>query len=172
MSSCIGCLEQITSLNRNHKTSLLCSKCFKLRQECKEKEDERDHCRHCGCSTPSCHKVCDRCLRFDMAKQEVMEKYSGVFESLAKIEAQELNVEFAEEIEKLRHENNVQREHIDFLQDAFQKVIDQRAELTKNYKRLESTNDVLLTKNKQLEEQLTRQTNEMNDLRKLLSVGG
>lgn len=101
-----------------------------------------------------------------------MEKYSGVFESLAKIEAQELNVEFAEEIEKLRHENNVQREHIDFLQDAFQKVIDQRAELTKNYKRLESTNDVLLTKNKQLEEQLTRQTNEMNDLRKLLSVGG
>ena len=172
MSSCIGCLEQITSLNRNHKTSLLCSKCFKLRQECKEKEDERDHCRHCGCSTPSCHKVCDRCLRFDMAKQEVMEKYSGVFESLAKIEAQELNVEFAEEIEKLRHENNVQREHIDFLQDAFQKVIDQRAELTKNYKRLESTNDVLLTKNKQLEEQLTRQTNEMDDLRKLLSVGG
>lgn len=172
MSSCIGCLEQITSLNRNHKTSLLCSKCFKLRQECKEKEDERDHCRHCGCSTPSCHKVCDRCLRFDMAKQEVMEKYSGVFESLAKIEAQELNVEFAEEIEKLRHENNVQREHIDFLQDAFQKVIDQRAELTKNYKRLESENDVLLTKNKQLEEQLTRQTNEMNDLRKLLSVGG
>lgn len=172
MSSCAKCMEHLSSKNECPNTGLLCQKCYESWQLEKEKEDERDHCRHCGCSTPSCHKVCDRCLRFDMAKQEVMEKYSGVFESLAKIEAQELNVEFAEEIEKLRHENNVQREHIDFLQDAFQKVIDQRAELTKNYKRLESTNDVLLTKNKQLEEQLTRQTNEMNDLRKLLSVGG
>lgn len=172
MSSCIGCLEQITSLNRNHKTSLLCSKCFKLRQECKEKENERDHCRHCGCSTPSCHKVCDRCLRFDMVKQKVMEKYSGVFESLAKIEAQELNVEFSKTIDFLNQENQTQCGHINFLQDQCEDLIKSNQSKEKAIKRLESENDVLLTKNKQLEEQLTRQTNEMNDLRKLLSVGG
>lgn len=172
MSSCAKCMEHLSSKNECPNTGLLCQRCWESWQLEEEKENERDHCRHCGCSTPSCHKVCDRCLRFDMAKQKVMEKYSGVFESLAKIEAQELNVEFSKTIDFLNQENQTQCEHINFLQDQYQALIESNQSKEKAIKRLESENDVLLTKNKQLEEQLTRQTNEMNDLRKLLSVGG
>lgn len=165
MSSCAKCLEYLTSKNECPNTGLLCQKCYESWQLEKEKEDERDHCRHCGCDTPGCHKVCDRCLRFDMAKQEVMEKYSGVFESLAKIEAQELNQEFSKRIVQLEE----QVEKLNFQIDDLEGFI---YNLENMNTKLEQANDVLLTKNKQLEEQLTRQTNEMNDLRKLLSVGG
>lgn len=165
MSSCAKCMEHLSSKNECPNTGLLCQKCYESWQLEKEKEDERDHCRHCGCDTPSCHKVCDRCLRFDMAKQEVMEKYSGVFESLAKIEAQELNQEFSKRIVQLEE----QVEKLNFQIDDLEGFI---YNLENMNTKLEQANDVLLTKNKQLEEQLTRQTNEMNDLRKLLSVGG
>lgn len=165
MSSCAKCMEHLSSKNECPNTGLLCQRCWESWQLEEEKENERDHCRHCGCSTPSCHKVCDRCLRFDMVKQEVMEKYSGVFESLAKIEAQELNQEFSKRIVQLEE----QVEKLNFQIDDLEGFI---YNLENMNTKLEQANDVLLTKNKQLEEQLTRQTNEMNDLRKLLSVGG